>query len=52
MSFGNRAQGVAIGYGRRFDEPEPVLTDADRAKQNNRVWTVTEIATTKAVQNS
>jgi RHS repeat-associated protein len=32
--FGNQLQSAAIGYGRRRDDPDPLLTPADRAKQS------------------
>ena len=31
--YGQVLQSVAIGYGRRRDEPDPILTAADRAAQ-------------------
>jgi RHS repeat-associated protein len=40
--FGNALKAVAIGYGRRFDDPAPLLTAADRAKQRAIMLTLTE----------
>jgi RHS repeat-associated protein len=31
--YGNELQSAAIAYGRRHDDPDPLLTDADRANQ-------------------
>jgi RHS repeat-associated protein len=47
--YGNVRQSVAIAYGRRFDEPEPVLTDIDRKKQKQLFVTLTEASFTNAV---
>jgi RHS repeat-associated protein len=47
--FGNVLQSVAIGYGRRFDDPDPLLTDADRAKQSQTLLTLTENGYTNPV---
>ena len=48
--YGNVLQSVAIGYGRRFADPSPLLTDADRAKQNQILLTFTENRFTNAVE--
>ena len=40
---------VAIGYGRRFPDPSPLLTDADRDKQARILLTLTENDYTNAV---
>ncbi|HVG89986.1 MAG TPA: toxin TcdB middle/C-terminal domain-containing protein, partial [Alphaproteobacteria bacterium] len=48
-AYGNVQQSVAIGYGRRHDEPDPLLTDADRKKQTQMVVVLTESSYTKAV---
>jgi RHS repeat-associated protein len=48
--YGNVLKSVAIGYGRRFADPSPLLTDADRAKQRQLLLTFTENRYTNAVQ--
>lgn len=50
--FGNVRKAVAIGYGRRFDDPDPLLTAADRAKQKAILLTLTETRYTNAVQEA
>jgi hypothetical protein len=40
--FGNVLQSAAIGYGRRYDDPDPLLTDDDKKKQNRTQVTYTE----------
>lgn len=47
--YGNVRQSVAIAYGRRFDDPDPVLTDIDRKKQKQLFVTLTEASFTNAV---
>jgi len=47
--YGNVLQSVALAYGRRFDDPDPVLTDADRKKQKQLLATLTEASFTNAV---
>ena len=47
--FGNVLQSVAIGYGRRYDDADPLLTPQDRAKQHSALITYTENGYTKAV---
>jgi len=48
--YGNVLQSAAIGYGRRFADPSPLLTDTDRAKQREILLTFTEIRFTNAIQ--
>jgi hypothetical protein len=40
--FSNVLQSVAIGYGRRYDDPDPLLTDDDRIKQKRTLVTCTD----------
>ena len=40
--YGNVEQSLAIAYGRRFDEPDPVLTNTDRAEQKRLRITLTD----------
>lgn len=47
--YGNVRQSVAIAYGRRFDDTDPVLTDADRKKQKQLFITLTQASFTNAV---
>ncbi len=47
--YGNVRESVAIAYGRRFDDADPVLTDADRKKQKQLFATLTEASFTNAV---
>ncbi|HEY0467266.1 MAG TPA: SpvB/TcaC N-terminal domain-containing protein, partial [Polyangiaceae bacterium] len=47
--YGNVRQSVAIGYGRRFDDADPILTDADRKKQKQLLVTLTEASFSNAV---
>ncbi len=47
--YGNVRQSVAIAYGRRFDDTDPVLTDADRKKQKQLFITLTQARFTNAV---
>jgi RHS repeat-associated protein len=47
--YGNVRRSVAIAYGRRFDDFDPVLTDADRKKQKQLVVTLNEASFTNAV---
>jgi len=46
--YGNVRQSVAIAYGRRFDDADPVLTDADRKKQKQLFVTLTEASFTNS----
>jgi RHS repeat-associated protein len=48
--YGNVLKSVEIGYGRRFADPSPLLTDADRTKQRQILLTFTENRFTNAVQ--
>ncbi|HXF41693.1 MAG TPA: SpvB/TcaC N-terminal domain-containing protein, partial [Blastocatellia bacterium] len=45
--FGNVLESVAIGYGRRRDDPNALLTDDDRQKQKRTLITLTENRYTK-----
>ncbi|WP_218010356.1 SpvB/TcaC N-terminal domain-containing protein [Actinomadura chibensis] len=47
--FGDVLRTVAIAYGRRFPDPDPVLTAADRAEQARTRVVVTESEYTEAV---
>ena len=47
--FGNVLQSVAIGYGRRHDDPDPLLSEEDREKQKRTLITYTEIHYTNPV---
>ena len=47
--YGNVRQSVAIAYGRRHDDTDPVLTDADRKKQKQLFVTLAEASFTNAV---
>ena len=49
-AFGNVLKAVEIGYGRRFDDPDPVLTAEDRQKQKQILLTYSESQYTNAVQ--
>jgi RHS repeat-associated protein len=48
-SFGNVLKSVAIGYGRRFDDYDPVLTTDDKRKQKQILLTYSESSYTNAV---
>jgi RHS repeat-associated protein len=48
--FGNVLQSVAIGYGRRRDDPDLLLTDDDRKKQKHTLITYTENRYTNPIQ--
>ena len=48
--FGNVLKSVAIGYGRRFADRSPRLTDADRDKQRKILLTFTENKFTNPVR--
>jgi RHS repeat-associated protein len=37
--YGNVLRAAAVGYGRRHDDPDPLLTTADRAKQKRTLLT-------------
>ncbi len=47
--FGNVLQSAAIGYGRRYDDPDPLLTDDDRMKQKRTLVTYTENRFTNSI---
>ncbi len=47
--YGNPLQSVAISYGRRFADPDPLLTPADRDRQQRLLLTLTENRYTNAV---
>jgi RHS repeat-associated protein len=47
--YGNELQSVAIAYGRRHDDPDPLLTEEDRANQSRIHVTSTESAYTNAI---
>jgi len=47
--FGNALQSVAVAYGRRFPDPTPLLSAADRQKQARILLTLTEAVYTNAV---
>ncbi|MFC5744289.1 SpvB/TcaC N-terminal domain-containing protein [Actinomadura rugatobispora] len=47
--FGNVRRAVSIAYGRRVADPDPVLTDDDRAKQRRPLLTCTETDYTNPV---
>jgi RHS repeat-associated protein len=49
-AYGNVLQSVAIGYGRRFPDPSPLLRDVDRQKQARILLTLTEADYTNAVR--
>ena len=48
-AYGNVRRSVAIGYGRRYSDSDPLLTDRDRAKQTRTLITYTENDYTNAV---
>jgi RHS repeat-associated protein len=48
--YGNVLKSAAIGYGRRFADPCPLLTGADRAKQSEMLLTYSEGRFTNAVK--
>ncbi len=50
--YGNVLKAAAIGYGRRFDDTDSILTTADRAKQKASLLTLTENRCTNAVQEA
>ena len=50
--YGNVLKSVAIGYGRRFPDPSPLLTDEDREKQARMLLTLTENDYTNAVEEA
>ncbi|MFN8582679.1 MAG: toxin TcdB middle/C-terminal domain-containing protein [Gemmatimonadaceae bacterium] len=48
--FGNVEQSLALAYGRRFDDSDSRLTDADRAKQKKLAAVLTDATFTNAVE--
>ncbi len=50
--YGNVLKSVAIGYGRRFADDSPLLTDGDRARQQHLLLTLSENRFTNAVQEA
>ena len=48
-AYGNPLQTVEIGYGRRFDSPDPLLTEGDKKKQKQILATLTESRYTNAI---
>jgi RHS repeat-associated protein len=48
--YGNVLQSVSIGYGRRFADPSPLLTDADRAKQRQILLTYSDNRFTNVIE--
>jgi RHS repeat-associated protein len=47
--YGNELRSAAIAYGRRHDDPDPLLIDADRTRQRTLHATYTESTYTNAV---
>jgi RHS repeat-associated protein len=47
--FGNPLQSVAIAYGRRHDDPDPLFTEEDRAKQKKLHVTATTATYTNPI---
>jgi RHS repeat-associated protein len=47
--YGNELQSAAIAYGRRYDDPDPLLTADDRAVQRTPRLTYTQRSYTKAI---
>jgi RHS repeat-associated protein len=47
--YGNELQSVAMAYGRRHDDADPLLTDADRVNQRTLHATYTESAYTNPI---
>lgn len=48
-TYGNVLRSVAIGYGRRFDDPDPLLTQTDKDNQKRTILTYQESAYTNPV---
>ena len=49
-NVGNVLQTVAVAYGRRYDDPDPLLSDSDRQNQKRILLTYTENQYTNAIQ--
>lgn len=49
-NFGNVLQNVEIAYGRRYDDPDTHLSDADRQQQKHILLTYSEHQYTNAIQ--
>jgi RHS repeat-associated protein len=50
--YGNELQSVAVGYGRRYPDPNPILTSADQGKQSTTLVTYTSNTYTNPVETS
>jgi RHS repeat-associated protein len=50
--YGNVLRSIAIGYGRRYPDTSPMLTDGDRNKQSHILLTLTESDYTNAVEEA
>jgi RHS repeat-associated protein len=50
--YGHILRSVAIGYGRRFPDPSPLLSEEDRGKQAHVLLTLTESDYTNAVEET
>jgi RHS repeat-associated protein len=48
-AFGNVLQSLAVAYGRRYDDPDPLLTPDDRKEQQRTLVTWTENEYTKSI---
>jgi RHS repeat-associated protein len=48
-AFGNVLQSLAVAYGRRYDDPDPLLTLEDQKQQKHPLVTCTENAYTGAI---
>ncbi len=49
--FGNVRKSLAIGYGRRHDDPDPLLTVEDRNEQKRTLMTYTDNGFTNAIDD-
>lgn len=47
--FGNPIRELAVNYGRRYDDPNPILTEVDREKQRRAYAMLTETSYTNKV---
>lgn len=47
--FGNPMRELAVNYGRRYDDPNPILTEADREKQRRAYAMLTETSYTNKI---